>query len=343
MHRRLLCGVLTLCLVFGAVGCASFSSLTPRTVSWLDVFDTVTNVTVYGVDEDTFSAGAEKLHGRLLEYHRLFDIYHTYEGINNLKTVNDNAGKAVPVSEPILDLLEYGLSVCERTDGRVNILFGSVLRLWHDSRETGGTLPDPAALQEASRHTSPASLVIDRAAGTVCITDPSASLDVGAIAKGYAAEQAAKYAVELGFSSLLLDVGGNVRMNGDKGGKPFTIGVRNPDTDAARPYLLTIGVSNCAVVTSGDYQRYFELDGRRYAHIIDPATLYPAAYVRAVTVVCGDSGLADVLSTALFLMPVEEGTAFLDTVPDAEAVWVLADGSLRYSDGFEALINGGNK
>lgn len=339
MRRRWLCGVLALLVAGFAVGCASFSTITPQTVSWLDVFDTVTNVTVYGVDGDTFSAGAEKLHQRLREYHQLFDIYHTYEGINNLKTVNDNAGKAVQVSEPILDLLEYGLRMYDYTDGQVNILFGAVLRPWHDSRETGGPLPDPSVLQAASHHTSPESLVVDRAAGTVCITDPSASLDVGAIAKGYAAELAAEYAAtELGFSSLLLDVGGNVRINGDKGGKPFTIGVRNPDTDSARPYLLTIGVSDCAVVTSGDYQRYFELNGQRYAHIIDPDTLYPAAYVRAVTVVCGDSGLADVLSTALFAMSVEEGAQLVESTPDAEAVWVLPDGSLRYSTGFEALI-----
>ncbi|MBQ9859356.1 MAG: FAD:protein FMN transferase [Clostridia bacterium] len=345
MHRRLLCGVLTLCLVFGAVGCASFTAATPQKASWLDVFDTVTGLTVYRMDGTDFYEKAEQLHHRLIDYHRLFDIYHTYEGVNNLKTVNDNAGKAVAVDPLILDLLEYGLSMYERTDGRVNILFGAVLTRWHACRTaaladpSAARLPQEAALQEANRHTAPSLLEIDRGAGTVRLTDPQASLDVGAIAKGYAAELAAAYAAEeLGFTSALLDVGGNLRAIGDKGGQPFSVGVKNPDADAARPYLLTVGVANGAAVTSGDYQRYFEVDGRRYAHIIDPDTLYPATYVRAVTVLCPHSGLADALSTALFVMPVEEGMAFLQTVPEAAAVWVLADGSLRYSPNFESYI-----
>ena len=344
MHRRLLCGVLALCLAVGAVGCASFAVAAPQRASWLDVFDTVTNLTVYGGAAD-FAEKAELLHQRLTEYHRLFDIYHTYEGMNNLKTVNDKAGEAVSVDPRILDLLEYGLTVYELTDGRVNILFGAVLTQWHACRQAALTapsdarLPYKADLQEANRHTAPSLLEIDREAGTVRLTDPKASLDVGAVAKGYAAELAAAYAAtELGFTSALLDLGGNLRAIGDKGGQPFSVGVKNPDPDGADPYLLTVGVANGAAVTSGDYQRYFEVEGKRYAHIIDPDTLYPATYVRAVTVLCPHSGLADALSTALFVMSVEEGLAILETVPDAAAVWVLADGSLRYSPTFESYI-----
>jgi thiamine biosynthesis lipoprotein len=229
----------------------------------------------------------------------------------------------------------------------VNILFGAVLSLWHQSREIGiadpdnAALPDAAALNEAAKHVSPDVLVIDRAAGTVQLTDPQARLDVGAIAKGYAVEQAARYAAQqLGWTSALLSIGGNVRAIGAKGGAdsatPYTVGIQNPDTDSAQAYLMTVDIDNMAVVTSGDYQRYYTVDGKRYAHIIDTETLYPATYVRAVSVICPDSAMADVLSTALFTMPVEQGLALLEKTADAHAMWVLADGSLRYSAGFEA-------
>ncbi len=350
MLRRILCVIFALLLAGCGLGCASFSDTAPYTATWLDVFDTVTNLSVYEADSPAFEEQAQALHDRLVYYHRLFDIYHTYEGLHNLKTINDAAGgQPVEVEEPILALLEYGLDAYEQTGGKVNILFGAVLSLWHDSRSaalqdpTAATLPDSDTLQQAARHVDPACLIIDRQAGTVCISDPAARLDVGAIAKGYAAELAAAYAAqELGWTSALLDVGGNVRAIGGKsamdGQKPFSIGVRNPDPDSARAYLLTVAIEDCAVVTSGDYQRYFEVEGKRYAHIIDPDTLQPAAHVRAVTVICPHSGQADLLSTALFVLPIEEGRKLLERFSDTEAVWMLPDGSLQYSDGFKAYI-----
>lgn len=347
MGRRVLCGLLALLLcAAGLGGCAALPGTPHRNAVWLDVFDTVSSLTVYGVEETAFTEGAQTLHDRLTAYHQLFDIYHTYAGVNNLKTVNDNAGRPVTVTEPILALLELGLRAYEQTGGRVNILFGGVLSQWHVCRTQAleepdkAALPAPAALEAAARHTDPATLVIDREAGTVCLTDPESRLDVGAVAKGYAAEQVARYAAEeLGWDALLLDVGGNVRAVGGKptptGTAPFTIGVQNPNVDSALTYVETVKLQDAAAVTSGDYQRFFTVDGKRYAHIIDPDTLYPAAFVRAVMVVCPDSGMADVLSTALFTLPVEEGQALLQQFPDAEAMWMLTDGSLRYSPGFD--------
>lgn len=350
MRKRVLCVLLSLLMAGGLVGCAPFSSASKRSQTYMDVFDTVTEITAYGMSEAAFEADVQKLHEELAAYHRLYDIYNTYPEMTNLKTVNDAAGGApVKVDGRILDLLEYGLDAYERTDGRVNILFGAVLSLWHEAREQGladpdtAALPDAAALSTAGAHVSPDALIIDRTAGTVCITDPAARIDVGAIAKGYAVEQVARTAEEeLGWTSALLSVGGNIRAIGGKGGTdsdtPFTVGVQNPDTSSAKTYLTTVNITDMAVVTSGDYQRYYTVNGKPYAHIIDPETLYPAAYVRAVTVVCADSGQADVLSTALFCLPPEQGEILLGKTPNAHAVWVFSDGSLRYSDGFTAYI-----
>ena len=346
MKKRVCCFLLSLLLAGGLVGCAPLSSAPRRSQTYMDVFDTVTEITAYGMSEAEFAADVQKLHDELTVYHQLYDIYNTYPETNNLKTVNDAAGGApVKVDGRILDLLEYGLDACERTDGRVNILFGAVLSLWHEAREQGlenpaqASLPDAAALTAAGAHVSPDTLIIDRAAGTVRLTDPAARIDVGAIAKGYAVEQIARYAKdELGWSSALFSVGGNIRAIGGKGGAdsdtPFTVGIQNPDTASAKTYLTTVNITDMAVVTSGDYQRYYTVDGKNYAHIIDPDTLHPAAHARAVTVLCADSGLADVLSTALFCLSPEQGEALLGEFPNAHAVWVLTDGSLQYSEGF---------
>lgn len=350
MVKRVCCVLLSLLLAGGLVGCAPFSFAPKRSQTYMDVFDTVTEITAYGMSAQEFEQDVEKLHAELKAYHRLYDIYNTYPEMHNLKTVNDAAGGApVEVDGRILDLLEYGLEAYERTNGRVNFLLGAVLSLWHDAREQGlekpatAALPDKAALMAASAHVSPDTLVIDRAAGTVRLTDPAARIDVGALAKGYAVEQVARYAEQqLGWSSALLSVGGNIRTIGGKGGAdsdtPFVVGIQNPDTASAKTYLTTVKVTDMAVVTSGDYQRYYTVDGKNYAHIIDPDTRYPAEYVRAVTVVCADSALADVLSTALYCLPPERGKTLLGEFPNAHAVWVLKDGSLAYSDGFAAYM-----
>ncbi len=344
MRKRLLCVLLSLLVAGGIVGCAPFSSSEKQTVTYMDVFDTVTTITAYGVDKDTFEADVQRVHTALVEYHRLYDIYTAYPDVVNLKTVNEAAGgPPVAVDDRIVELLEYGLQMTEHTDGRVNILFGAVLSLWHESREAGlaspttATLPDADALAAAAAHVDPASLRLDRAAGTVAITDPAARLDVGAIAKGYVAEQLARYVRDtLGWESALINLGGNIRVVGGKGtaDTSFTVGIQNPDTDSAQPYLETVAVLDAAVVTSGDYQRFYTVDGVRYAHIIDPDTLYPATHVRAVSVICADSGLADVLSTALFTLPVEAGEALLAQTPGAAALWVLPDGTVYKSERF---------
>ena len=159
--------------------------------------------------------------------------------------------------------------------------------------------------------------------------------------RGYAVERLAEFArQELGWRWVLINVGGNIRAVGGKGAanRPFTIGLQNPDTDSAKAYVATVSLPEGAVVTSGDYQRYYTVDGQRYAHIIDVDTLYPAARMRAVSVVCADSARADVLSTALFTLSVEAGQRWVEQLPGVEALWVQTDGSLVYSAGFAAYL-----
>ena len=338
--KRFLCVCLLLCLLL--TGCTQ--PLEPArkqyTATFLTLFDTVTTITGFAQSETEFQQMTQKLHDELLSYHQLFDIYNDYEGIRNLKTVNDMAGKEpVAVDRKIIDLLLDCKAYYDLTDGVVNVAMGSVLQLWHEARNdsyndpANAYLPKQNALEEAAEHVDLSCVVIDEEASTVFITDPQVRLDVGAIAKGWSVQRICEMAPE----NLLISVGGNVCATGpkDQKGTPWVIAIQDPDNGSG--HLHTVEVANECVVTSGDYQRNFAVDGELYHHIIDPETLYPSEYWRSVTIVCADSGLADALSTALFLLPRTEGQQLLEKC-DAMAMWLDRDGNLFYSPGFEEMI-----
>ncbi|MBQ1270281.1 MAG: FAD:protein FMN transferase [Clostridia bacterium] len=339
--KRIIAVILTLSLLI--TGCAAKSE-TPTgkqyNATFLTLFDTVTTIVGRAESEEDFKATAQAIHDELLEYHRLFDIYNEYEGMVNLKVINDNAAVTpVKTDERIIDLLIDCKAFYKATDGKVNAAMGSVLSLWHESRSDGrddpvnAKLPDIEELRAASMHMDFDSVVIDKEACTVYFTDPDVKLDVGAVAKGWAVQQVAETAPK----NLLISVGGNIVATGPKTpeGDAWVIGIQDPN--GGEDYLHTIYVKNGSVVTSGDYQRTYMVDGKLYHHIIDPETLYPSEYWRSVSVVCDDSGAADALSTALFILPQDEGQSLLDKY-GAKAMWVDANGDMFYSEGFKDLI-----
>jgi thiamine biosynthesis lipoprotein len=336
-------------------GCNTGRTGTPRLKKYqsefLTLFDTVTIIVGYSDSEEGFRAFSQEIYDKLEEYHKLYDIYNTYEGINNIKTINDNAGIApVRVDEKIISLLKLAKEMYQKTGGAVNIAFGAVLSIWHDYREAGlndpenAKLPPMEMLEEAARHTDINDVIIDEQASTVFLSDPDMLLDVGAIAKGYATEQVAMYFEEQGVESLLFSVGGNVRAIGDKlladskGETRWTIGLQNPDKYSDKTELMQLSISDISVVSSGSYERYYTVDGREYNHIIDPKTLMPADKYQDVTIIAHDSGLCDALSTALFVLPEDEGRSLVDSLEETEALWILKDGTIKYTNGFETYI-----
>ena len=347
MGKKLLCSLLA--FVFALAFCSCANTTGPRRFSstFFDLFDTVSTVTAYDTDQQSFNAHLEQLHQRLEEYHKLYDIYISYEGLVNIKTLNNEAGKApVAVDERIIDLLEFGKEVYELSGGKTNICFGAVLSVWHNSREQGDNapeaakLPDMAELEAAAEHTDIDDLIIDRENSTVFFADPQLKLDVGAIAKGYAVREVSEWARENLWSSALINIGGNISAFGYKNGDGeslWNIGIENPNQEA-ESYLETVKLTDLSVVTSGDYQRYYTVDGKRYCHIIDPDTLMPAEYISTVTVICEDSALGDALSTTLFNMPIERGMALVEDMRGVEAIWTDKEYDKYYSSGFESYI-----
>lgn len=311
-----------------------------------DVFDTVTQIIGYAESEETFTEQISELKEQFDYYNQLYDIYNDYEGVNNIKTINDNAGKEpVTVAPEIIDLLKLGKEAYEKTNGEVNIAYGSVLRLWHDYRESGTQDPENAALppmeelESRAVHTDIDNLIIDEEASTVYLADPEMSLDVGSIGKGYAVQQVAEYAKEHGMEHLLISGGGNICAVGAReDGEAWRVGIQNPDLNSEEAYVQRVQLQDMSIVTSGNYQRYYEVDGKQYCHIIDKDTMMPAEHMASVSVIMQDSGEADAMSTALFNMEYEEGKSFVESMEGVEAMWILNDGTIKYSSGFSKYL-----
>ena len=338
-----------LCILLGQLvfltGCpktAQKADNKPKGMVYFTYFDTVSYIYSYANDsQEQFEANCSALSGILGDYHNLFDIYYEYSGINNLCTINKNAGgDPLPVDERLIEFLLYAKELYTLTSGEMNVMMGAVLRPWHDCRTNASDdpqnakLPDINDLKERSTHTDINSLEIDIDNKTVRITDPKASIDVGALGKGYATEMAARYLKKKGVGSYVLNIGGNIRIIGTKtDGGGWLTGIKDPN-DPDNAYASYVELSNTSCVTSGIYERYFTVGGVRYHHIIDKDTLMPSEHFSSITVLTEHSGLADALSTALFCMSYEDGSALAGSIDGVEVLWIFNDGTQKHTSGY---------
>ncbi len=309
------------------------------TTEYFDVFDTYSTLTIYTKDKEMADAVSNELHKELLSLNKKFDIYNSYEDINNIKTINDNAGiKAVKVDSETLDLIKKGKEAYTKTNGTVNIALGSVLKIWHNYRTNAldnniYAIPSQTELENANKHTDINSIIIDEKNSSIYIEDKETSIDVGAIAKGYAADYAAEFLKEKGITAALLNLGGNVIALTDKTKESWKTGVISPDNSSE--YIAAIDLSNESAVTSGNYQRYYEYEGKKYHHIIDNKTLFPSEYNKGVTVVAESSLDGDMFSTALFILPYQEGIKLAEN-NNIKAMWITSDNKEYRTPDFSA-------
>ena len=321
--------------------CTPYKEKNKYTTYSMDYFDTVITITGYENSEEKFDETANEMLKLFAEYHQLYTIYHRFDSIENMCTINELVNgehRTVKVDRRIIDMLLYAKEMYNMTNGIMNIAMGSVLSLWHDYRTIGKDNPDKASLpsmndlKDAAVHTDISKIIIDEVNNTVTLTDAKMKLDVGAIAKGYATERVAKHFEEKGITGYVLNVGGNIRTIGCKAdGTDWTVGIENPNGDDYFAYLKLSGQS---VVTSGSYQRFYYVDGKPYHHIIHPDTLMPATGYLSVSVICYDSGLGDALSTALFCLSKSDGLNLIESLDGVEAMWVDEDGKKSYSSGW---------
>lgn len=352
MFKRFVsCALLISLVVISLCSCAKQNeqptdTLNKYSKNFLHYFDTVSTIVGFDETEETFENNCQFIEAELKTYNDLYDIYKSYEGVNNIRTINKNAGvEPVKVDKKIIDLLDYCKELYELTNGKTNVAMGSVLSIWHNYREmysedsTNAKLPPIEQLKKAAEHTNIDDIVIDYENSTVFLKDKEMSLDVGAVAKGYATEQIAKALEAKGVNHYTLNIGGNIRTIGPKGdGSAWITAVANSDTTGNGENTVRICLDGQAFVTSGNYMRYYTVNGVNYHHIIDPETLMPKFDFVSISIYCKDSGLADALSTAAFNMTYEEGKEFIDSLNDVEAMWITTDGKLLYSSGFDKII-----
>ncbi len=300
-----------------------------------ETFDTVLTMTIGAQNAAEANTHLRKIKALVSDLHRHFQAYSTYSDRNNIATINAaESGTSIKVCDDVLSLLMLGREVYEKTGGTVHIGLGSVTELWKDAI-AAEAVPAPEQIAEAMMAVSPLdNLLLDTKAGTVTRTDSHMKLDVGAIAKGYVLDKVCAYAAEAQIESLLVNLGGEILAVGSApNGKPWEVAIADPDGGL----IQTIHVRNAVVATGGDYERGFEANGKRYHHIIDPATGYPAVTHRAATVLVPleAAALSDAYSTALLILPDNHARELASTVPGMQYLLVHPDGTLVLSDGWE--------
>ena len=329
MIRRMFAILFIILSVFLLFSCENGATVTPRSRVFYDYFDTVGTFYDYsGLSEEKFNDIANRVELSLSDYHKLFDIYNEYDGIVNLATINRTAGGgAQKVDKKIVDLLLYCKEMYNLTGGEVNVAMGAVLEIWHEYRTAGTEIPPMSVLSDAKNHTDISALVIDEENLTVELLDPDMSIDVGAVAKGYAVEMTAQMLEDAGYAGCVLDVGGNLRAIGAKpDGSGWMAGIRNPLSPYSQTYIYKIEIKDSSLVTSGVYERYYTVGGVRYHHIIDGESLMPENRYLSVSVKADSSAMSDARSTAIFNMTPDEAREFVESQRGIFVVLVMPNG-----------------
>jgi len=279
---------------------------------------------------DDPAAGNAATRAVMREMHRIDHVMSPHKAASELSCINREAGRrAVPLSDEMFHLVSRAIDFSELSDGAFDITFASVGRLY-DYR--AGIAPTPAALAQAREAAGWHHLDLDRRARSLRFAHPATRIDLGGFAKGHAVDKAARLLAERGIAHANVSAGGDGRVVGDRRGRPWTIGIRDPRRP--RELVAVLPLEDTSISTSGDYGRFFERDGERVHHVIDPRTGRSAQRVRSVTVLARDGLTCDALSKAVFVMGVEEGLDLVARLPGVDAVVVDASGALHHSSGF---------
>lgn len=286
-------------------------------------FDTVVQIEVWGADQD------------MIEHCR--KMCETYEQMlsatiktSEISRINNAGGEPVSVSDDTAELIEKGIEYGEISGGLFDITIAPASGLWNFTDNEDKTLPDPDELAEAVSHIDYRCVHVD--GNTVVLTDPEAQIDLGGIAKGYIADRLKEYLEGEGIEHALIDLGGNMlALGGRYDGTDFRIGLQKPFAETGTA-MAALSINDQSVVTSGDYERYFEKDGMIYHHILDPSTGYPVQNdLDQVTIISDRSVDGDALSTTCFAMGLEDGMELIRSLDGVEAIFVTKDGEIHTS------------
>lgn len=268
----------------------------------------------------------------MAEYHRINELMSTYREDSEISALNREAAKAPFVTgAELFDLVARSLELGRLSEGGFDITYDGVGQLY-DLR--AGVVPGDAEREGRLRLIDYRAVSLDHAHCTIRFEQPGMRINLGGIAKGYAVERGAAILHEHGIRHAILNAGGDSRVVGDRRGRPWMIGVRDPRDENG--VVARLPLVDEAVSTAGDYERYFDRDGVRWHHILDPRTALPARGIHGVTVIGPDATMTDGLDTAIFVIGVDKGMALIQSLPGYEAVIIDDQGRLYYSPGLQA-------
>jgi len=287
-----------------------------------------------------FEEGTDERYSRLVERLREIDRHMSANRDDStIARINAAAGsRAVPADPETLTVLSAALAFAEKSGGLFDPTIGPLVKLWDIGGESPA-VPEPRAIDDARALIDWKKVRVDETAGTVFLEQAGMRLDLGAIAKGWAADELARIIREWGIERAIIDLGGNIYALGSKDSQtPWHIGIRNPELSGGAP-VISLHAVNRAMVTSGLNERFFMENGTRYHHILNPETGFPAdTDVLSVSILAERALDADALSTILFLMGSESGLKFIEEIPDAEAVYITTSREVRVSSGLQGKI-----
>ncbi len=328
-------------------GCSVIEGTTTTqcTVNYSQYLNTYIKLKVY-YEGDVYNGSVHDIFGNvesiLGEYHSLSDKYENYDGYINVRTINDSPTAVHTIDQKLFDLIDFTITHQSEVDNLFNLALGPVLQIWHNYREDCTlneicAVPSMTELNNANQYTDYNDITLDEENLTITMSE-NMSIDLGGVSKGYISNIIVEYLDQLNFSAYLLNNGeSNISIGGThpvrENGK-FLLAVSDPTYNT--PYYATVYLADGdQLVTSGDYQQNFIVDGELYHHIINVETLFPERFSRSVSIVFEDPALADLYSTAIFSMSIEDGILFVDGVDGLEAIWYGIDGTIYFSANFE--------
>lgn len=278
---------------------------------------------------DTITQAQDAVNAVMAEMHRIDHAMSPHRPDSELSRINrDAAHCAVPLSPEMERLITHALAFSDLSDGAFDISYAAAGQLY-DYR--AGVAPDTYTLQAACRLVNHRQLLLDRQAGTLRFGQAGMRIDLGGFAKGHAVDNACRILQRMGIRHAMVAAGGDSRLLGDKRGRPWNMAIRDPRR--AGEAVAVLPLQDVSVSTSGDYERYFERDGVRHHHLLNPRTGQSPRDLQSVTILAEDGLTSEALSKTVFVLGLARGMALVESLPDVDAVVVDAQGALHFSSG----------
>jgi len=273
------------------------------------------------------------------EVDRLDGLMSVWKPGSEILQVNAAAGDhAVPVGPEVREVLALGRQFGDWTDGAFDVTFGALSGLWKfDAQNQDNSIPTRAEIERRLPFINYRDVELDETAGTAFVKRKGVSTHLGGIGKGYAVDRVVDILRRAGIHDFMVQFGGDLYLSGERGDRPWRAAIRDPRGPADQPFAV-LDLTDETLSTSGDYERFFIADGRRYHHIIDPGTGEPASGCRSVTIVAKRAVVADALSTGVFVMGPREGMALIERLPDVEGVIVSSSNEVLVSSGLKTRL-----